>query len=99
MPSQESDRPEPSSSAPHLLTLVAALAPYPGVSVRTARRLIRCGRLPAAKIGRSWYVRPADVARLFATAVLKASAHSKESARQRMDQALRKAGFLIGVEP
>jgi excisionase family DNA binding protein len=48
-----------------LVTLAAALAAYPGVSLRTGRALIASGRLPAAKIGREYFVDPSDVANLF----------------------------------
>lgn len=54
----------PDSPAPTLMTLAEALVPYRGITLRTLRRLIRCGRLPAARVGRSYLVSPDDVAML-----------------------------------
>lgn len=35
-----------------------------GLDARTVRRLVACGELPARKIGRTWFARPADIERL-----------------------------------
>jgi hypothetical protein len=41
-----------------------------GLPLRTARRLVKAGKLVAAKVGRELYVRPADVAAYVASQVV-----------------------------
>ncbi len=44
---------------------VAQAAEYLQVNPETVRRAARAGRLPAARIGRQWRIRRADLDRLF----------------------------------
>jgi excisionase family DNA binding protein len=88
------------TSVPALLPLEDALAPYPGVSIRTARALVASGRLPAVRIGKGYHVRPADLADLFRP-VARPLAGRRLTPAERSDDALREAGFgarLVGVD-
>jgi excisionase family DNA binding protein len=81
-------------TAAALITLDAVCALYQGVSKRTLRALIARGSLPASKIGRAYFVAPADVAQLFAPTVrAPAGARHAESPSAREDRQLRDAGF------
>ena len=51
-------------AAVKLVRLDSVTGSYP-VSARTVRHLIRSGELPAVKVGRAYFVDPADVARIF----------------------------------
>jgi len=88
--------PRTQTREPSLLPLEEALAPYRGVSVRSARALIASGRLPAAKVGRAYLVAPDDLARLLAP-VLRApvGAQRGEGPNARADRQLASAGFDV----
>jgi excisionase family DNA binding protein len=76
-----------------LVTLDVAIAPYRGVSLRTARGWIRDGKLPAAKAGRGYLVDPADVARLLTPQLRAAGTRPKrESENARAERQLAEAG-------
>jgi excisionase family DNA binding protein len=77
-----------------LVTLDIAIAPYRGVSLRTARNWIRDGLLPAARAGRGYLVDPADVANLLRPVVRPATANpERETPSQREQRQLREAGI------
>ncbi len=80
---------------PALLPLRDALVRYPGISLETARRLIRDGKLPAVLIGRIYLVSPADVAKLFAPKLRNGPAPRKprESETARAERQLTEAGL------
>ena len=79
---------------PALLTLDEALKPYPSVSVRAGREWIKRGRLPAVRVGKSYLVSPADLARLL-TPTLRAPAprRHREGERAKIDRQLAAAGI------
>ena len=77
-----------------LVTLDIAIAPYAGVSIGTARRWIKAGKLPAAKAGRSYLVDPRDVAALLRPVVRGAPEKPEpETPRQRAERQLARAGL------
>jgi excisionase family DNA binding protein len=80
-----------------LVTLDVAIQPYRGVSLRTARNLIRDGRLPATKLGRSYLVSPADVAALLRPVLRQVAERPKrEGENARAERQLRAAGVDVG---
>jgi excisionase family DNA binding protein len=77
-----------------LVTLGMAIAPYHGVSLRTARNWIRDGKLAAVKVGPRYLVDPSDVARLLTPTLRpKAAKRGRESETERIDRQLREAGI------
>ncbi|MGD0679751.1 MAG: hypothetical protein ABSC94_30570 [Polyangiaceae bacterium] len=77
-----------------LIPLQAALKPY-SVPLRTGRRKIKQGELPASKPGREWLVNPDDVARLFAPTLRAPQSRSvRESETARAERQLREAGIV-----
>lgn len=86
--------PEYQKTTARLVTLDIAIAPYHGVSLRTARNWIRNGLLPAAKLGRGYLVSPDDVARLLAPKLRAAPAKAeRETPMARAVRQLRRAGI------
>jgi excisionase family DNA binding protein len=76
-----------------LLPLALALAPF-HVSVRTGRRLVRDGKLPATKIGREYLVSPDDVrALLTPTSRATTPKPKRESESARVARQLSEAGI------
>ena len=51
----------PRDRLPEPLMDIPAVAALCGVSVKTARRWIQAGELPAAKLGNQWRIRPRDL--------------------------------------
>jgi excisionase family DNA binding protein len=79
-----------------LVTLDIAIAPYRGVSLRTARNWIRDGRLPAARAGRGYLVDPLDVERLLAPTLRQPLPRAeRESPTARAERQLREAGVDV----
>lgn len=77
-----------------LVTLDIAIAPYRGVSLRTARNWIRDGKLPATKAGRGYLVSPDDVAALLRPVLrTPASGAKRESPNERAARQLAAAGL------
>lgn len=87
----------PDSPAPALMTLAEALVPYRGITLRTLRRLIRCGRLPATRVGRSYLVSPADVATVLRPVVrTSGTERTGQCPDEREDAQLRAVGIIPG---
>jgi excisionase family DNA binding protein len=75
------------------VALRIAVKAITGLSVRTARQLIKAGKLPAAKIGRDYFIRPEDLRRIFEPTVRQAAEKpQRESATARIARQLAAAG-------
>ena len=77
-----------------LLPLDAALGPY-SLTARQGRALIRCGKLPATKVGRAYLVSPHDVATLLRPTLrdVEHTPRARESENARAARQLREAGI------